>query len=53
MTDTASPPKRGRGRPPKPYPELIDATPQEVAQSLFNGPPKEEWRFEEAEASDT
>lgn len=39
------PPERGPGRPPKPLPEPLDATPEEVAASLFNGPPKKRWRF--------
>lgn len=41
--DTA--PKRGPGRPAKPLPEPLDATPEEVAKSLFNGPPKKDWRY--------
>ena len=28
-------PKRGRGRPPKPFPK-IDATPEEIARAIFS-----------------
>ena len=43
--------KRTRTEPRRPRPSKydepikIDATPEEVARSLFNGKPKKEWRF--------
>ena len=39
-------PKRGPGRPPtKQWPEPLNVDPEEVARSLFNGPPKKDWRY--------
>ena len=43
------------GRPPKPMPEPIDDTPENVARALLTTPPKqrEDWRFiREDEAED-
>ncbi len=43
-----SPPKRPRGRPvEKPYPERIDATPEEIAEMVLRMPAKkaDEWRY--------
>ena len=31
--------KKERGRPSKPYPPRIDATPEEALQAMFNTPP--------------
>ena len=47
MTDTGTSERRTVGRPPRPMPEPIEATPEAVAQSLFAGPPKpsSEWRY--------
>ena len=42
------PPKRRRGRPvEKPYPERIDATPEEIAEMVLRMPAKKdnEWRY--------
>ena len=36
-------PKRGPGRPPRPLPELIPATPEELARVLVTTPPKKDW----------
>lgn len=33
-------PKRGPGRPPKPMPERIPDTPDNVARAVLNTPPK-------------
>lgn len=35
------------GRPPKPMPEPIPDTPENVARAIMRGPAKERWRFEE------
>ena len=46
-------PKRGPGRPPtKQMPEPLNVDPEDVARSLFNGPPKEDWRYQAKKASD-
>ena len=38
---------RPRGRPPtKKWPEPLDVDPDELVQSLFNGPPKKDWRYQ-------
>ncbi len=39
--------KNKGGRPPKPMPEPIPDTPENVARAIMQGPPKERWRFEE------
>ena len=45
MTDE---PKRGRGRPTKwEYPEMIDASPEEIADVVMRAKPKKVWKFEE------
>ena len=38
-------PKRGRGRPEKPYPEQIDASPEEIARVVLKAKPKKDWRY--------
>ena len=48
------PARRGPGRPPtKHLPEPVYADPDEVARSLFNGPPKREWRYKRGQDSAT
>ena len=39
--------KKPSGRPPKPMPEPIDDTPENVARAILGTPPKrrEDWRF--------
>ena len=37
---TKNEPKRGPGRPPKPMPERIPDTPENVARAVLNTPPK-------------
>ena len=38
--------KRRPGRPEeKVWPEPIDASPEEVARALMQGPPKKDWRY--------
>ncbi len=39
------PKKRPRGRPPRPMPERIDATPEEIAEVVLRMPPKSDWRY--------
>ena len=43
----ANQPKRGRGRPPRPMPEQIPDTPENVARALLSTPPKkhEDWEY--------
>ena len=40
-------PKRGPGRPRRPMPEKIDASPEAVARRLMQAPPKkkQDWRY--------
>ena len=38
-------PKRGRGRPEKPYPERIDASPEEIARVVLKAKPKKDWQY--------
>ena len=40
-------PRRSVGRPPKPLPEAIPDTPENVARALLNTPPKDkaDWEF--------
>lgn len=42
-----SAPRRTVGRPPRPMPERITDTPENVARTLFSGPPKrpEDWEY--------
>ena len=42
MTDESNE-KRGRGRPPRPLPERIPATPEQLARVLVTTPPKMDW----------
>jgi len=46
---------RERGRPvEKPYPARIDASPEEIAETVLRMPPKKrgEWRFEKEQRRD-
>lgn len=39
-------PKRKRGRPiEKDMPERIDASPEEIAETVLRAKPKKEWRY--------
>ena len=38
-------PKKPLGRPPKPMPEQIPDTPENVAKALMNTPPKKDWDY--------
>ena len=38
-------PEKMRGRPPKPMPEPIPDTPENIARAMFHGPPKKVWRY--------
>ena len=40
MTKSQRGTKRGPGRPPKPMPERIPDTPENVARAVLNTPPK-------------
>ena len=33
------------GRPPRPMPDLIPDTPENVARAILAGPPKKKWRY--------
>ena len=45
--------KRKRGRPPKPMPEQIPDTPENVARALMTSPPRQpdEWEYRRADQS--
>ena len=45
MPKSEDKPKRPRGRPPRPMPERIDATPEEIAEVVLRMPPKSDWRY--------
>ena len=50
MPESAAPQpssRRSVGRPPRPMPERIPDTPENVARTIFSGPPKpkSEWRY--------
>ena len=47
MKKTAQKPKRPQGRPPRPLPEPIPDTPENIMRALLATPPKkrEEWDF--------
>ena len=46
MTQPEQKPKRGVGRPPVlKMPERIDASPEEIAETVLRMPPKQEWRY--------
>lgn len=40
-------PKKQRGRPPRPMPERIDASPEEIAEVVLRAKPKDDWRYQE------
>ncbi len=54
MSDESKPEKRKVGRPPKPMPELIPDTPENIARALFRTPPKKEhdWRYLQSESGE-
>lgn len=42
--------RRGPGRPTtRNMPEPLGVEPEEVVRSLFNGPPKKDWRYQSKE----
>lgn len=48
-------PKRPRGRPvERPYPDRIDASPEEIAEMVLRMPPKKrgQWRYEKEQDHD-
>ena len=51
MPKSEDKPKRPRGRPPRPMPERIDATPEEIAEVVLRMPPKSDWRYLKARGS--
>ena len=52
--DTEPKSKRPVGRPPLPFPDGIDATPEEIAFKVMNTPPKREgkWEYQKAHKAD-
>lgn len=44
-----SKPKNRRGRPPKPMPERIPDTPENLARIIMRAPPPESWDYLNAE----
>ena len=51
MPKSEDKPKRPRGRPSRPMPEPIDATPEEIAEVVLKMPPKSDWRYLKARDS--
>ena len=43
----ASKPKRKRGRPARPMPERINATPEQIADVVMRMPNKTVWRYQQ------
>ena len=43
--------KRPRGRPSRPMPERIDASPEDIAEVVLKMPPKQDWRYLKAQDS--
>ena len=41
--------KKPMGRPARPMPERIDASPEEIADRVLRMPPKKDWRYLEQE----
>ncbi len=41
--------KKQVGRPARPMPERIDASPEEIADRVLRMPPKKDWRYLEQE----
>ena len=41
--------KKSRGRPPRPMPERIDASPEDIAKAMFAMPEDHKWRYLEGE----
>ena len=41
--------KKSVGRPARPMPERIDASPEEIADRVLRMPPKKDWRYLEHE----
>ena len=37
--------QRKRGRPARPMPPPIPATPEDLARAILQGPPKKDWRY--------
>lgn len=37
--------EKQRGRPPRPMPDRIDATPEEIAEVVLDAKPKTEWDY--------
>lgn len=54
MSDESKSEKRKVGRPPKPMPELIPDTPENIALALLRTPPKksEGWRYMQEDISE-
>ena len=43
--------KKTRGRPPRPMPERIDASPEEIAKAMLSLPADHKWKYLESEPS--
>ena len=41
--------KKPRGRPPRPMPERIDASPEEILDAMLAMPPDHQWQYPEKE----
>ena len=49
MTTKSKHQKRRAGRPPKPLPESIKASPEEIAKVFIGNPPPKNWPYLEQE----
>ena len=47
-----SPEKSRPGRPPRPMPDPMSATPEELARVLVTTPPKKNWRYMQKQQGD-
>ena len=47
-----TPERRPRGRPSRPMPERIDASPEEIADVVMRMPRKTKWRYLERQTQD-
>ena len=43
--------KKDRGRPPRPLPERIDASPEDIAKAMLSLPVDYKWKYLESESN--
>ena len=44
---------RSRGRPSKPLPDRIEASPEQIAQAMFKMPTDHQWRYSRGKEADS